>query len=341
MVSSDLTVSVLAVNEGALALVLDRVSRTPDGCWNWGGFFNDSGYGDVRAPGRRKAAHRVVYEMLIGPIPTGQHLDHLCRNRGCVNPEHLEPVTPAENNRRSAAVLRAMRAERKNTCLRGHALSGDNVTYTANGLRKCRACADIRAVARQNKLPEFLSRDEGVALLAQPNPRYPTGARNRALLATFYRAGLRCSEALNLTPRDVQWTKQKIRVNSGKGDKDRVVPVEATLLELLDRWREKRPKSDWFFCTLKGDRMEDSYVREMVARYGRKAGIEIRCHPHLLRHSYATDLLEDGAPVTHVQRLLGHAHLETTSIYLHATDRGLEETIAGRTWQAPKHARKR
>jgi site-specific recombinase XerD len=199
-------------------------------------------------------------------------------------------------------------------------------------------------MARRRKLPVILSKEEAAALLAQPNARYPTGARNRALLATYYRAGLRCNEALDLTPRDILWSKEKIRVNNGKGGKDRVVPVEASLLETLDRWRSHsdRPKrSDWFFCTLDGGRMHDSYVRHMVARYGRKAGIGIRVHPHILRHSFATEALEDGVQITEVQKLLGHEDLETTSVYLHVTDAHLDEKIRRREWQPPKHARKR
>src|SRR5207247_1845571 len=132
------------------------------------------------------------------------------------------------------------------------------------------------------KLPQRLSREEAAALLKQPNPRYPTGARNRALARLMYRTGLRCDEALSLRVRDIGLARQEVRVNQGKGSKDRVLYFDATTQEMLDRWKTMRPRSEWFFCTLAGARLDNRYVRRMVARYGRKAGLEIRCHPHLL-----------------------------------------------------------
>src|SRR5581483_12449884 len=104
--------------------------------------------------------------------------------------------------------------------------------------------------------------------MAQPNPRYPTGVRDRALLRLYYRAGLRCSEALALRPRDINLAKCEVTVWKGKGDKDRVVWFDSTTAEILDRWRAIRPRSDWFFCTLAGGQVHDSHVRHMVARRG-------------------------------------------------------------------------
>lgn len=187
-------------------------------------------------------------------------------------------------------------------------------------------------MARSKHLPKRLTREEAALLLARPNRRAPTGIRNRALLRCFYRAGLRCSEALDLKLRDVQLAKNTIRVNAGKGDKDRVVYIDQATTEILDRWRLIRPSgSEWFFCTLKGGRLDDGYVRTMVARYGKKAGItEIRCHPHLLRHTFATELLEDGYSIIEVQQLLGHEDLETTSVYLHVSNESLRRRLADR-----------
>lgn len=176
-----------------------------------------------------------------------------------------------------------------------------------------------------------MSREEAAALLAQPNARYPTGIRDRALLRVFYRAGLRCSEGLDLRPRDVQLGRSEIRVNAGKGDKDRVVWIDATTVEILDRWKLIRPKSEWFFSTLEGGQLESSHIRHMVARRGKHAGIEVRCHPHMLRHSYASELLEDGFSILQVQKLLGHEDLETTSLYLHLVDEDLRLKLIDRS----------
>jgi integrase/recombinase XerD len=186
-------------------------------------------------------------------------------------------------------------------------------------------------MARPKHLPQRLTRDEAARLLAQPSRRYPTGIRNRALLRVLYRGALRCSESLDLRVRDVNLERAEIRVNAGKGDKDRVVWIDSTTAEILQAWKLVRPSSEFFFSTLAGSRLDDGYVRTMVARYGRKAGIELRCHPHLLRHTCATELLEEGYSVIEVQKLLGHEDLETTSIYLHVVDEALRERLLNRT----------
>lgn len=106
------------------------------GCWEWQASLDGAGYGFYWLNGAMRRAHRVAYELLVGQIPDGLELDHLCLNRRCVNPEHLEPVTRSENNRRSHQ-LRALRT----VCLRGHHLAGDNL-YVApkTGVRGCREC---------------------------------------------------------------------------------------------------------------------------------------------------------------------------------------------------------
>ncbi len=109
-----------------------------DGCWTWQAAKVGSGYGRVHWGGWVQQAHRVAYELLVGPIPDGLHLDHLCRNPGCVNPAHLEPVTPGENVLRGVGVS-AVHANATH-CHKGHLFDEANTYIDPNGWRRCRAC---------------------------------------------------------------------------------------------------------------------------------------------------------------------------------------------------------
>lgn len=115
--------------------ILSKIQRTGADCWNWVAATNSNGYGLVSIEGSAKLAHRVVYTELVAPIPDGLTIDHLCRNKVCVNPAHLEVVTIAENNRRAAETI--------TTCRNGHRLEGDNlrIKRRARGVqRECVTC---------------------------------------------------------------------------------------------------------------------------------------------------------------------------------------------------------
>lgn len=135
--------------------VLERFERhyTPEpnsGCWIWTAEVR-GGYGRFWDGQRKRQAHAFAYEHLSGPIPDGLEIDHLCRNRACVNPAHMEPVTSAENNRR-ADPCKARRA--LTHCPQGHPYSGDNLYVYPNGKRRCRVCArDATARLRERVLP--------------------------------------------------------------------------------------------------------------------------------------------------------------------------------------------
>lgn len=111
--------------------------RGTDECWVWTGFRHPKGYGYFRVDGRSLAAHRVAYELCVAPIPDGLTIDHLCRNRACVNPAHLEPVTMIVNVLRGEGPT--AENARKTHCIRGHPFDEEN-TYWFNGGRTCRIC---------------------------------------------------------------------------------------------------------------------------------------------------------------------------------------------------------
>jgi integrase/recombinase XerD len=185
-------------------------------------------------------------------------------------------------------------------------------------------------------LPKTLTDDELDRLLARPNLGCPTGLRNRAILAVLHRCGLRASEACGLHLRDVDWKAGEIRVRAevAKGGREAVVYMDSSTQEWLERWKLERRKhangEPWLFCTLKGRQLDRRYIWEMVSRYARKAGIEDPVWPHRLRHTYATSLLSEGFNIEEVRRLMRHARLETTAIYLEVRDKDLREKVRNR-----------
>lgn len=184
----------------------------------------------------------------------------------------------------------------------------------------------VRSFARSPvRLPQVLTETDQNALLAAPNRKAPTGLRNFCLLVLFLNLGLRVSEALSLRVSDIDWLSGKITVREGKGGRDRILWLSEDDLAHLQFLRSVRcAGGSHLFCTLAGGRLSDRYVREMVKRYARRAGIEKDVHPHTLRHTFATDLLRDTKNIRLVQKALGHVSLATTMIYTHIVDDQLE-----------------
>lgn len=117
-------------------------------CWAWTASLTHNGYPRFKHGGVTYVAHRVVYELLVGPIPDGLELDHLCRNTHCVNPKHCEPVTPRVNVLRGETIVAENAA--KTHCKRGHPLSGDNLFVRRDGRRRCRTCERASAKRQRN-----------------------------------------------------------------------------------------------------------------------------------------------------------------------------------------------
>lgn len=108
-------------------------------CIDWTAYLNEDGYGTFKVAGKVLKAHRFSYEQFVGPIPTSLQIDHLCRRRNCVNPDHIEPVTSGENSRRGETIAAANLC--KTHCPKGHAYEGDNLYLYPDGRRECRTCS--------------------------------------------------------------------------------------------------------------------------------------------------------------------------------------------------------
>lgn len=185
------------------------------------------------------------------------------------------------------------------------------------------------------KLPKTLSPEEVRALMAMPNLAAPTGLRDRCVLELMYRAGLRVSEVCGLHLRDVKWSEAKLHLRQevAKGGREAYVSLEPQTLALLERWKEVRrryaPRQPWLFTTLRSTPITRRDMWKMVDRRSRKAGIK-HVHPHMLRHTFATELLREGFNLREVQTALRHADIRTTVIYTHVHDQELHEKIRSR-----------
>lgn len=198
---------------------------------------------------------------------------------------------------------------------------------------------------RSRKLPQVLADDEREALLKVPNVETATGIRNRCLLGLMVNAGLRVSELVGkegyglddpdrlggLQLDHVNLDTGELKVINGKGKVDRNLWMDQTDIDLLKRWIKKRPQADHslIFCTLKGEKIYNRYIRAMLERTGKKAGIGRRVHPHLLRHTCLTDLYKETKDIRLIQKVAGHADLSTTMIYTHIHDEQVKDAMKG------------
>jgi len=177
--------------------------------------------------------------------------------------------------------------------------------------------------------PKILTPQERDGLLAQFNRRYNAPLRNLCMVQLMLDAGLRTGEVLALRPEHLDMMTCRLVVREGKGAKDRTLWVSRDLRDLIGRWLQRRPESEWLFCTRHGGPVQARYLREMVKRMARRAGIAEwqRVSPHALRHTFASDLHRETGNLRLVQLALGHADLRTTAIHVHLLDGELEQAL--------------
>jgi integrase/recombinase XerD len=189
---------------------------------------------------------------------------------------------------------------------------------------------DLRSPKGWASLPKFLSLEEVDRLLEQPDVAAPRGLRDKALIEVLYATGLRVSELVSLRAGDLHLDEGYLTC-VGKGDKQRMVPMGHDAAEWVQRYiREGRPAilkkrpSPWLFVNARGGPLSRVGFWKILKEYGKKATLHTALSPHVLRHSFATHLLERGADLRMIQVMLGHADLSTTQIYTHVLEARLK-----------------
>jgi integrase/recombinase XerC len=197
------------------------------------------------------------------------------------------------------------------------------------GALRLNPAADVRAPKAAKRLPDTLDVDQ-VARLLSRKPKNVLETRDHALLELFYSSGLRLAELTSLTLPQLKMDEATVRV-VGKGRKERIVPVGAAAIKALRRWLQERaslttPDEQAVFVGRTGAPLGERAVQLRVAAMARAAGLPQHLYPHMLRHSFATHLLESSRDLRGVQELLGHANISTTQIYTHLDFQHLART---------------
>jgi integrase/recombinase XerD len=203
-----------------------------------------------------------------------------------------------------------------------------------NGMIAADPSLNLESPKIRRSLPGYLRLEEVEKLLSQPDEKTPLGLRDRAMLEVLYSTGLRVTELVNLRVMDLDTTVGCVRC-IGKGDKERIVPIGKKALGLVDRYlRDARPKlvgkgkqalATTLFINRRGLPISRVGVWKIMSGYGRQAGLRVETTPHMLRHSFATHLLERGADLRSVQLMLGHSDISTTQIYTHVVEERLKQ----------------
>lgn len=191
--------------------------------------------------------------------------------------------------------------------------------------------ADIEAPRLDQSLPKYLTADEVDRLLAQPDVSTPLGLRDKAMLELLYATGMRVSELVHVRAADFEMELGVIRC-LGKGSKERLIPVGKSALHAVEAYLLGGRKalagnheSPWLFLNRRGGALSRVGIWKILGGYGRRAGLAAGLTPHLVRHSFATHLLERGADLRSIQLMLGHSDISTTQIYTHVLKERLKQ----------------
>jgi integrase/recombinase XerD len=192
---------------------------------------------------------------------------------------------------------------------------------------------DISYAKEPQRLPRsILTRPEMTKMLHTPDTKTVLGYRNRTILEVLYSSGIRREEITNLLLQDVDYTEGYIRINAGKGKKDRVVPLGKIACRYLENYIKavrssliRNPYNNHLFLSLKGNRLSKNMVWEIVKRSAKDAKLKKNISPHTFRHTCATLMLRNKANVRHIQELLGHASLDSTQVYASVSITDLKE----------------
>lgn len=192
---------------------------------------------------------------------------------------------------------------------------------------------DVELPKAEQRLPtSVLTADEVESLLNATDVGTELGVRDRAIMETFYSSGIRCGELVALDVYDIELDREILTVRRGKGNKDRIVPIGKRALTWVEKWINdirpglvRRSSDQALFVSVRGRRFHPTFVSYLVKKYLSEIGIPYRGACHLLRHTAATLMMENGADLRSLQEFLGHARLNTTQIYTHVSIQRLQE----------------
>ena len=202
-----------------------------------------------------------------------------------------------------------------------------NYLYNENKIER-NYFATIKNPKKENSLPKFVKDIDKMFNI--PDTRTEIGQRNLLIIRMLYATGLRVSELVNIELSDIDINERTIKI-LGKGSKERIVVFGNNTQEILKlylndgRLKLKRKNNNYLFLNKDGERLSDRYIRKIINDIIIKASITMHVSPHMLRHTFATDMLNNGADLVSVKDLLGHSSLNTTSIYTHVTDEKIRE----------------